>query len=44
LPQQNKQCFILEKDSAQQSRFNQLHIIKDVTVSVRFADDYQATG
>jgi hypothetical protein len=44
LPHQNKQSFMLEKDSAQQSRFNQLHIIKDVTVSMRFSDDYQATG
>ena len=44
LPHQNKQSFMLEKDSSQQSRFNQLHIIKDVTVSMRFSDDYQATG
>jgi hypothetical protein len=44
LPQQNKQSFMLEKDSAQHSIFNQLHIIKDVTVSMRFSDGYQATG
>ena len=44
LPHQNKQSFMLEKDSSPQSRFNQLHIIKDVTVSMRFSDDYQATG
>ena len=44
LPEQNKQSFILEKDSAQQSRFNQLHIIKDVTVGMRFFGDFQAAG
>jgi len=44
LPQQNKQRFTLEKDSAEQSRFNQLHIIKDVTVGMRFFSDFQATG
>ncbi|MFB1034227.1 MAG: hypothetical protein QMC38_02655, partial [Sinobacterium sp.] len=44
LPQQNKQSFMLEKDSAQQSCFNQLHIIRDVTVSMRFSDDYKSTG
>jgi hypothetical protein len=44
LPQQNKQSFMLEKDSAQQSRFNQLHIIEDVTVGMRFFDDFQAAS
>jgi hypothetical protein len=44
LPEQNKQSFILEKDSAQQSRFNQLHIIQDVTVGMRFFGDFQAAG
>jgi hypothetical protein len=44
LPQQNKQSFMLEKDSAQQSRFNQLHIIQDVTVGMRFFGDFQAAG
>jgi hypothetical protein len=44
LPQQNKQSFMLEKDSAQHSIFNQLHIIKDIIVSMRFSDGYQATG
>jgi hypothetical protein len=42
LPQQNKRSFMLEKDSAQQSRFNQLHIIQDVTVGMRFFGDFQA--
>jgi hypothetical protein len=44
LPQQNKQSFMLEKNSAQHSIFNQLHIIKDIIVSMRFSDGYQATG
>lgn len=44
LPEQNKQSFMLEKDSAQQSRFNQLHIIQDVTVGMRFFSDFQAVG
>jgi hypothetical protein len=44
LPQQNKQCFMLEKDSAPQSPFNQLHIIRDVIVGMRFFDDFQAAG
>lgn len=44
LPLQNKQSFMLEKDSAQKSRFNQLHIIQDVTVGMRFFGDFQATG
>lgn len=44
LPEQNKQSFMLEKDSAQQSRFNQLHIIRDVTVGMRFFGDFQAAG
>jgi hypothetical protein len=35
---------MLEKDSAQQSRFNQLHIIQDVTVGMRFFGDFQAAG
>ena len=42
LPEHNKHSFMLEKDSAQQSRFNQLHIIQDVKVGMRFSDDYQA--
>jgi hypothetical protein len=44
LPEQNKQSFMLEKDSAQQSRFNQLHIIQDITVGMRFFGDFQAAG
>ena len=44
LPQQNKQSFKLEKDSAPQSRFNQLHIIQDVTVAMRLFGDLQAAG
>jgi hypothetical protein len=44
LPEQSKQNFTLEKDSAQQSRFNQLHIIQDVTVGMRFLGDFQAAG
>jgi hypothetical protein len=44
LPEQNKHSFMLEKDSAQQSRFNQLHIIQDVTVGMRFFGDFQAVG
>ena len=44
LPEQNKQNFMLEKDSAQKSRFNQLHIIQDVTVGMRFFGDFQAAG
>jgi TorA maturation chaperone TorD len=44
LPEHNKHSFMLEKDSAQQSRFNQLHIIQDVKVGMRFFDDHQAAG
>jgi TorA maturation chaperone TorD len=44
LPEQNKHSFMLEKDSAQKSRFNQLHIIQDVTVGMRFFGDFQAAG
>ena len=44
LPQQNKRSFMLEKDSAPQSRFNQLHIIRDVTIGMRFFGDFQAAG
>lgn len=44
LPQQNKQSFMLEKVSAPQSRFNQLHIIQDVTVVMRVSDTHQAVG
>lgn len=44
LPEQNKQSFMLEKDSAPKSRFNQLHIIQDVTVGMRFFGDFQAAG
>jgi hypothetical protein len=43
LPEQNKHSFMLEKDSAQKSRFNQLHIIQDVTVGMRFFSDFNAT-
>ncbi|MFQ3196400.1 MAG: hypothetical protein ACI8R9_001092 [Paraglaciecola sp.] len=44
LPQQNKQSFILEKDSAAQSRFNQLRIISDVKVGMHLFGDFQAPG
>ena len=44
LPEHNKHSFMLEKDSAQQSCFNQLHIIQDVTVGMRFFGDFQAAG
>lgn len=44
LPQQNKHSFILEKDSAEHSRYNQLHIIKDVKLGMRFFGDFQAAG
>lgn len=44
LPEQNKQSFLMEKDSAPKSRFNQLHIIQDVTVGMRFFGDFQAAG
>jgi len=44
LPQQNKQSFMLDKDSAQQSRFNHLHLIQDVTVGMRFFGDFQAAS
>ncbi|MEP1446543.1 MAG: hypothetical protein ABJK37_10585 [Paraglaciecola sp.] len=44
LPEQNKQSFMLEKDSAPKSRFNQLYIIQDVTVGMRFFGDFQAAG
>lgn len=44
LPQQNKQSFLLEKDSVEQSRFNQLHIIKDVKVGIRFFGDFQVSA
>jgi hypothetical protein len=44
LPEQNKQSFMLEKDSAQQSRFNQLHIIQDVKVGMHLLGDFQAVG
>ena len=44
LPEQNKQSFMLEKDSAQKSPFNQLHIIQDVKVGMRFFGDFQAAG
>ena len=44
LQEHNKHSFMLEKDSAQQSRFNQLHIIQDVKVGMRLFDDYQAAG
>jgi hypothetical protein len=44
LPQQNKQSFMLEKDSARKSPFNHLHIIQDVKLGMRFFDDFQAVG
>tara|TARA_R110000751_G_scaffold3930_5_gene18507 strand:+ start:37460 stop:38731 length:1272 start_codon:yes stop_codon:yes gene_type:complete len=44
LPEQNKHSFMLEKDSSPKSRFNQLHIIQDVTVGMRFFGDFQAAG
>jgi hypothetical protein len=44
LPKQNKQRFMLEKDSAQQSCFNQLHIIQDITLGMRFFGDLQVAG
>jgi hypothetical protein len=44
LPKQNKQSFMLEKDSAQQSCFNQLHIIQDITLGMRFFGDLQVAG
>ncbi|MGS2721791.1 hypothetical protein [Paraglaciecola aestuariivivens] len=44
LPQHNKQSFLLEKDSAPKSRFNQLHIIQDVKLGIRFFGDFQATA
>jgi hypothetical protein len=44
LPEQNKHRFMLEKDSAQQSRFNQLHIIQDVKVGMRLFGDFQAAS
>ena len=44
LQEHNKHSFMLKKDSAQQSRFNQLHIIQDVKVGMRLFDDYQAAG
>ena len=44
LPQQNKQSFMLEKDSARKSPFNHLHIIQDVKLGMRFFGDFQAVG
>ncbi|MBL4631448.1 MAG: hypothetical protein JKY14_09920 [Paraglaciecola sp.] len=44
LPEQNKRSFMLEKDSAQRSRFNQLQIIQDIKVGMRFFGDFQAAG
>ncbi|GAC18526.1 hypothetical protein [Paraglaciecola arctica] len=44
LPEQNKQSFMLEKDSAQKSRFNQLHIIRDVKVGMHLLGNFQAVG
>tara|TARA_R110000772_G_scaffold253646_3_gene369374 strand:- start:736 stop:2010 length:1275 start_codon:yes stop_codon:yes gene_type:complete len=44
LPQQNKQSFMLKKDSDRHSPFNHLHIIEDVTLGMRFFDEFQATG
>jgi hypothetical protein len=44
LPEHSKHSFMLEKDSAQHSRFNQLHIIQDVKVGMRLFDDHQAAG
>ncbi|WP_205967623.1 hypothetical protein [Paraglaciecola sp. 20A4] len=44
LPQQNKNSFILKKDSARKSAFNHLHIIKDISLGMRFFGDFQAVG
>ncbi len=44
LPQQNKQSFMLEKDSARKSPFNHLHIIQDVKLGMRFFGVFQAVG
>lgn len=44
LPQQSKQSFMLEKERTPKSRFNQLYIIKDVRVGMRFFGDFQAVG
>tara|TARA_R110002153_G_scaffold46985_10_gene132859 strand:- start:20877 stop:22148 length:1272 start_codon:yes stop_codon:yes gene_type:complete len=44
LPEQNKKSFMLEKDSAEKSRFNQLHIIQDVKVGMHLLGDFQAVG
>ena len=44
LPQQNKQSFMLEKDSARKSPFNHLHIIHDVSLGMRFFGNFQAAG
>lgn len=44
LPQQNKQSFMLEKDSARKSPFNHLHIIQDVKLGMRFFGDFQAAS
>ncbi|WP_133470496.1 hypothetical protein [Paraglaciecola marina] len=44
LPQQSKQSFMLEKERTPKSRFNQLYIIKDVKVGMRFFGDFQAVG
>ena len=42
LPVNSKQSFKLEKDSAQQSLFNHLHIIQDVKLGMRFFGEFQA--
>jgi hypothetical protein len=44
LPQQNKHSFLLEKEAAVQSRFNQLHIIQDVKLGMRFFGGFQEVG
>lgn len=44
LPEQNKKSFMLEKDSAEKSRFNQLHIIRDVKVGMHLLGNFQAVG
>ena len=44
LPQQNKQSFMLKKDSARKSPFNHLHIIHDVSLGMRFFGNFQAAG
>ncbi|MCF2947772.1 hypothetical protein L0668_06620 [Paraglaciecola aquimarina] len=44
LPQQSKHSFLLEKESAAKSPFNQLHIIQDVKLGMRFFGGFQEVG